>query len=346
MAVITASDIVGFVTKARQNGWGYVYSAQGQLYTRELAEKWGKANRSGKGYDYFVNKCSRWFGKTVVDCSGLVIEAYRSKIQNYGDKSANTIYSKTVSNGDIKTIPEIPGLCVWRSGHIGVYIGNKNVIEAGGTNNGVVVSKVNAPATDKPWTRWGKMADVDYSSVITPPAEEAPSFWLGRHLKVTSPYIKGDDVAQVQEALLEKGFSPGKIDGIYGPKTEKAVREFQTQAKITVDGIVGKDTTKALLGSWIIDCDGKSCCPENETPLGAFELGRLLKLATPYMRGDDVSDVQDALKSNGFSPGKVDGIYGKITQGAVKKFQKAKALKVDGIVGVNTVTALGGVWTL
>ena len=101
MAVIKAADIVDFVIKAKNAGWGYVFGGQGQVYTRELAEKWAAQKKSGRGYDYYVVKCAKWFGKIVVDCSGLVIEAYRSKIPGYGDKTANTIYSKSVQKGKI-----------------------------------------------------------------------------------------------------------------------------------------------------------------------------------------------------------------------------------------------------
>jgi peptidoglycan hydrolase-like protein with peptidoglycan-binding domain len=345
MAVIKAADIVDFVIKAKDAGWGYVFGGQGQVYTRALAEKWAAAKKSGRGYDYYVVQCARWFGKIVVDCSGLVIEAYRSKIPGYGDKTANTIYSKSVQKGKIATIPEIPGLCVWRSGHIGVYIGNGKVIESGGTNIGVVLSKLTAPASNKKWTNWGKMADVDYTNTTTPKQPDPSSCWLGRYLKIKAPYMRGEDVEQVQQALKSSGFDPGAIDGIYGPYTERAVKAFQAKKGLVVDGIVGPDTTKTLLGCWVTDHNGKPCCPSTETQLDSFELGRLLKVASPYMRGDDVTDVQYALAYNNFSPGSIDGIFGPKTESAVKGFQRKKKIKVDGIVGPETTNMLGGTWT-
>ena len=344
MAVIYAADIVNFVVNAKDQGWGYVFSGQGQLYTRELAEYWASIGRSGRDYDYFVVRCARWFGKIVVDCSGLVIEAFRSKIPNYGDKTANTLYNNAKEKGAISTIPEIPGLCVWRKGHIGIYVGDGKVIESGGTNNGVVLSAVNAPATNKKWTNWGKMADVDYAVTDTPETETPCSCWLGRYLKVTDPYMRGDDVLQVQTALAQRGFDPGTLDGIYGPRTEAAVKNFQAASGLKVDGIVGENTTEALHGTWVTDCNGKPCCPANEVQLCSFEVARLLKVTTPYMRGDDVSDVQDALVIYGFSPGPSDGIYGPKTKDAVVGFQQKNNLKVDGIVGKQTTTALGGLW--
>jgi len=342
MAVIKAADIVDFVIKAKNAGWGYVFGGQGQVYTRELAEKWAAMKKSGRGYDYYVVKCAKWFGKIVVDCSGLVIEAYRSKIPGYGDKTANTIYSKSVQKGKISTIPEIPGLCVWRSGHIGIYIGNGKVIESGGTSVGVVLSKLTAPATGKKWTNWGKMADVDYSNTTIPKQPDPSSCWVGRYLKIKAPYMRGGDVEQVQTALKNSGFDPGAIDGIYGPYTERAVKAFQKKKGLKVDGIVGPETAKALLGCWVEDGGGT---PVMDPPLDSFELGRLLKVTSPYMRGEDVTDVQYALAYHNFSPGTIDGIYGPKTESAVKGFQRKNKLEVDGIVGPETTNALGGTWT-
>jgi len=57
---------------------------------------------------------------------------------------------------------------------------------------------------------------------------------------------RGDDVRAVQEALTFLGYSPGPIDGIFGPQTYEAVRRFQNDQRIAVDGIVGPETMGAL----------------------------------------------------------------------------------------------------
>lgn len=67
-----------------------------------------------------------------------------------------------------------------------------------------------------------------------------------RLLRLTEPFMQGDDVRQAQEALIRMGFSL-TADGIYGPITEGAVRQFQTDKGLTVDGIVGPQTRAALL---------------------------------------------------------------------------------------------------
>lgn len=81
-------------------------------------------------------------------------------------------------------------------------------------------------------------------------------------------------------------------------------------------------------------------------PEGVWSVGRLLKLKSPYMRGDDVRRLQEELIAAGFDCGKcgADGVFGKDTDAAVKAYQAAKALEVDGIAGRHTITALGGVY--
>jgi peptidoglycan hydrolase-like protein with peptidoglycan-binding domain len=60
-------------------------------------------------------------------------------------------------------------------------------------------------------------------------------------------YLNLDDIEGVQKALTKLGFDPGKIDGIDGPNTQKAVRAFQAHALIGIDGKVGKQTRQALI---------------------------------------------------------------------------------------------------
>ncbi|HEY9751327.1 MAG TPA: glycoside hydrolase family protein [Coleofasciculaceae cyanobacterium] len=66
-----------------------------------------------------------------------------------------------------------------------------------------------------------------------------------RILKLTTPMMQGADVRQLQAALKQAGFNV-LIDGDFGPATDKAVKAFQKQKNLTVDGIVGAQTLQAL----------------------------------------------------------------------------------------------------
>jgi hypothetical protein len=69
----------------------------------------------------------------------------------------------------------------------------------------------------------------------------------------------------------------------------------------------------------------------------SLQQNRILFLKTPLMRGEDVAALQRAL---GFPADRIDGIFGKETDRAVRTFQKQKGMVVDGKVGLNTVNAL------
>ncbi len=73
------------------------------------------------------------------------------------------------------------------------------------------------------------------------------SWSLGaRLLYLTSPHLRGDDVEQLQIRLARLGFHCGKADGIFGPRTAAGVGEFQKNLGLTVDGICGDETVRAL----------------------------------------------------------------------------------------------------
>jgi hypothetical protein len=61
-----------------------------------------------------------------------------------------------------------------------------------------------------------------------------------------NPGATGTQVAVLQRALASLGFSAGKVDGVYGPVTKKAVTRFQRSARLTADGIFGPVTLRAL----------------------------------------------------------------------------------------------------
>jgi N-acetylmuramoyl-L-alanine amidase len=133
---------------------------------------------------------------------------------------------------------------------------------------------------------------------------------------------KGPAVEDLQRRLLAQGLPVANEDGVYGPETEEAVRAFQETRGLGADGICHASTWARLVEA-------------------SYRLGdRLLYLRTPYLRGDDVVSVQQRLNSLGFDAGRVDGIFGPDTDGALRAFQRNAGLSVDGIGGQKTVLAL------
>lgn len=73
------------------------------------------------------------------------------------------------------------------------------------------------------------------------------TFLLGdRMLYLRLPYFHGCDVVALQGALNALGFACGAVDGIFGPFTESGLREFQRNAGLPADGIMGPDTSRSL----------------------------------------------------------------------------------------------------
>ena len=143
-----------------------------------------------------------------------------------------------------------------------------------------------------------------------------------RILKLTSPLMQGDDVKAVQNKLNSLGYNCGVADGYYGNDTKNAVVKFQSAKGLTADGEVGPATWNALFSS------SSSSTGSSYT--------RLLKVTSPLMYGNDIKAVQNKLNSLGYNCGTADGYYGNDTKNAVVKFQSAKGIDADGIVGPTT----------
>lgn len=134
---------------------------------------------------------------------------------------------------------------------------------------------------------------------------------------------QGEPVRDIQDRLSALAFpSEGDPRGIFGDATASAVRNFQASRGLTVDGIVGPDTWRALVAS-------------------GYRLGdRMLYHRVPMMRGDDVADLQRRLNALGFETGKVDGIFGPETLSGLLDFQHNRGLAEDGIAGPEVSTDL------
>ena len=165
-ATKNAADLVAYAIHAWESGWGYVWGTYGNVLTDSLFDYKLEQYPDGVGnYEDFIE--ANWLGGRTTDCVGLIkgygwldpdtltIGYATNGMPDYG---ANQMYRSASVSGTIDTIPEIPGLAVWCDGHIGVYIGNGEVIEAMGTRYGVVKTKL----ADRNWTHWLKIEYINY----------------------------------------------------------------------------------------------------------------------------------------------------------------------------------------
>ena len=132
----------------------------------------------------------------------------------------------------------------------------------------------------------------------------------------------GREVADVQQRLSRLGIAELAVDGVFGARTEQALRQFQRIRGLPADGVVSPETWRALVEA-------------------GYTLGDRLLLRTRVpLSGDDVVDLQRRLNQLGFDAGSEDGIFGKATQAAVEEFQRNTGLPVDGRVGPGTIEQL------
>jgi cell wall-associated NlpC family hydrolase len=117
--------------------------------------------------------------------------------------------------------------------HTGIYTGDGNVIEARGHASGVIKDTLES----YPWTHYAILRGLD-GDIVIPPIEPV--------MPILRNGSKGEYVTVLQNLLNQNGASL-KVDGIFGDKTDAAVRKYQKGNQLKVDGIVGKLTWGELL---------------------------------------------------------------------------------------------------
>lgn len=116
---------------------------------------------------------------------------------------------------------------------------------------------------------------------------------------------KGDDVQQLQQALIEQGYLTGDADGAFGSRTAEAVRAFQTAQGLEITGIADDDTQSLILSAT-----------------------------------DETRTVQQVLIDMGYLSGKADGVFGEKTIAALKSFQTEHGLSAAGEIDEATTAAI------
>lgn len=141
---------------------------------------------------------------------------------------------------------------------------------------------------------------------------------------------RGNTVSEIQQKLKDWGYYDGAVDGIFGSETKQAVIAFQKKNGLEADGIAGTKTFQAL------GMDERK--NENESSASSSGFSGVYRYGS---RGEQVKQIQQKLKQWGYYNGSADGVFGSGTKKAVITFQKKNGLSADGIVGTQTLKAMG-----
>lgn len=132
----------------------------------------------------------------------------------------------------------------------------------------------------------------------------------------------GPAVDEVRSRLAHLGLLGEHTSGAYDEVVAEAVRSFQQERGLTVDGIVGPDTYRRL--------------EEARWQLG----DRVLSFVPGHLvTGDDVAQLQGRLTQLGFNAGRVDGMFGPRTDAALREFQASVGVSADGVCGPDSYRA-------
>lgn len=171
--MFTNLGLVQHVKRALNEGWKYVWGTIGKVLTNKIIEE--KRVQYPDQINKYISLIKTFIGLRTTDCVNLIKSylwwnaekqdvVYDIQYDKYQGTwmSADGAFSIAKEKGPINTMPDIPGICVRYQGHIGVYIGNGEVIEARGTKYGVVKTKLK----DRPWTHWLKYPGIEYKPDI------------------------------------------------------------------------------------------------------------------------------------------------------------------------------------
>lgn len=261
----------------------------------------------------------------------------------YGITNSNSIGVEVVSNGEDFTPEQIASLAALYA-HLCQALGSKlNVVRH------YDASRKQCPAPYVDEGKWGllrsQIADGNVateSPSVTVPSKPATADIPGdieqwtaslkaectRQGFVGFPTVRrgarGGITRHVQVRLKALGFDCGASDGVFGERTDAAVRAFQRSRGLADDGYVGPLTWAQLTGG----------------AAGARAQSR--RTLSHGSTGQDVRELQTLLNNAGYGCGKADGIFGDKTEAAVRAYQAAHGLAKDGIVGKNTWGSLLG----
>jgi len=243
--MFTGKQLAAWAENALDKGAKYWYGtcwyrAEEDLLSRK-AKQYPSHYSSGRMATYKKHISEK---RMVCDCVGLIkgffwtgngAHVSRYKANGCPDVSANGMMALCDETFSIRDMPDEPGLVVWMNGHIGVYVGGGDVIEARGFRYGVVRTRLTGRAWKKAGRLPGTMLCYDGSTVSPTPLLRKGS--------------QGEAVERMQALLIAWNVNALPVwgaDGEFGAETRSWVKKFQQARGLERDGIVGPLTWAEL----------------------------------------------------------------------------------------------------
>ncbi len=325
------------------NKCGYIMGAYGQDPKQWPKTSWWFTQYSGSQR----TKAFYWRDPAplVHDCNGLAEGCYHKETGvNINARARNNYatWCNPKGSGKIPAAKRVPGAAVfihngsyishvgflWKPVTAGALSGDWWVIEARGVMYGCVKTKLYS----RGWNRWGWMTK--YFDYAADAQAETPALEFGARTLAMGD--TGDDVKQLQLALITLGYSCGKwgADGEFGSATRNAVKALQKDAGIAVDGVAGPNTYAAIndrlpesgddlaggpeaTPAQLVAISGGDAWVRTQPDTGGAKMG-VAKAGDrlPY-RGETSASGWLAVTLDG-EDGWVSGKYGKVVQGMKK----------------------------
>ena len=178
--------------------------------------------------------------------------------------------------------------------------------------------------------------------IVTPVASVQPAVTPPPATPTATPQgslklgAKGQEVRTLQQKLKELGFYKGSVDGDFGEGTESAVKAFQRQYGLTVDGKVGNNTMAKLASARQTAKPAVTATPK-PTATPSYSANTYLRNGSS---GKQVKQMQERLISLGYLTGKSTSSFDNATEAGVIAFQRRAVSYADGVAGPETLKAL------
>jgi lipid-binding SYLF domain-containing protein/peptidoglycan hydrolase-like protein with peptidoglycan-binding domain len=217
------------------------------------------------------------------------------------------------------------------------------------TQKGTAKKETGKTATDK-------NAPADDNKTGTTEKTEAGKTGVKKAKKTSS--LSTDKVREVQMNLKNEGFDPGPIDGVLGPMTMTALRNYQSHSKLAVTGTLTPETENALLHGATAGTarqgalNSRSSLEQDQQTYGqdqqqTYSNGTDQANQSPGAASEpaatsveDVKQIQIELTDLNYNPGDINGMMTTDTQEAIRQFQWFNDLPVTGIVDEQTKISL------